>query len=106
MPIKTGQTVKVISGKDKGKVGKVTQVFPREQRVVVEGVNKMYKHLKQRAARSQQQQTQSQKGERVEFFGPIHLSNVVLTDEQAPAAKPKAKAKREKKAEPEAANTK
>lgn len=88
MAIKTGQTVKVISGKDKGKTGKVTQVFPRLNRVVVEGVNKMYKHLKQRAGKTARQQAGSNKGERVEYFGPIHMSNVVVTEETA-AKKPK-----------------
>lgn len=86
MPIKTGQTVKVISGKDKGKTGKVTQVFPRDNRVVVEGVNKMYKHLKQRVSKTSSRSAGAAKGERVEYFGPIHLSNVKVTEE-APAAK-------------------
>jgi large subunit ribosomal protein L24 len=94
MPIKTGQTVKVITGKDKGKTGKVTQVFPRDNRVVVEGVNKMYKHLKQRVSKNNRRSAGPQKGERVEYFGPIHISNVTLTEEKA--AEPK-KAKADKK---------
>ncbi len=72
MRIKTGDSVIVISGKDRGKKGKVTQVFPKEGRLVVDGVNKMVKHLK--AAR------RGQRGQRVDFHGPIHASNVMLAD--------------------------
>lgn len=103
MAIKTGQTVKVISGKDKGKTGKVTQVFPKQKRVVVEGVNKMYKHLKQRAGGSSRRAAGAQKGERVEYFGPIHISNVVLTEAKTEAKKP---AKKSAAAKSDAANTK
>ncbi|MFH1621374.1 MAG: 50S ribosomal protein L24 [Patescibacteria group bacterium] len=66
--IKTGDQVKVIAGKDKGKEGKVLQVFPRLNRVVVEGVNASKRHLKVRRA--------DQKGQIVEFFMPLHISNV------------------------------
>ena len=72
MRIKTGDMVVVISGKDRGKKGKVTQVFPKEERLVVDGVNKMVKHL--RAVR------RGQKGQRIDFHGPIHVSNVMLAD--------------------------
>jgi large subunit ribosomal protein L24 len=67
--IKTGDQVKVIAGKDKGKTGKVTQTFPRVNRVVVEGVAVAKKHL--RTSRS------GEKGQIVEFFMPIHASNVM-----------------------------
>ncbi|MFZ2804577.1 MAG: 50S ribosomal protein L24 [Patescibacteria group bacterium] len=66
--IKSGDQVKVLVGKDKGKTGKVLQVFPRLQRVVVEGVNASKRHLKT--------QSEGQKGQVVEFFMPIHISNV------------------------------
>ncbi|MFZ2591453.1 MAG: 50S ribosomal protein L24, partial [Leuconostoc citreum] len=46
MYIKTGDKVRVISGKDKGKEGTVTQVLLKQDRVVVEGVNKIKKHQK------------------------------------------------------------
>lgn len=72
MKIKTGQTVKVLSGKDKGKQGKVLQVFPKLEKVVVDGVNKSYRHLRARGRK--------QKGERVEYFGPIHVSNVKVAE--------------------------
>ncbi|MEK7537663.1 MAG: 50S ribosomal protein L24 [Patescibacteria group bacterium] len=70
--IKTGDQVLVLSGKDKGKKGKVLQVFPQQQRVVVEGVNQMTKNVRARR--------QKEAGQRVQFNGPIHLSNVMLID--------------------------
>lgn len=70
--IKTGDQVLVLSGKDKGKKGKVLQVFPQQQRVVVEGVNQMTKNVRARR--------QKETGQRVQFNGPIHLSNVMLID--------------------------
>lgn len=66
--IKSGQQVKIIAGKDKGKTGKVLQVFPRLGRIVVEGVNVSKRHLKTRRS--------GQKGQTVEFFMPIHVSNI------------------------------
>jgi large subunit ribosomal protein L24 len=70
MRIKKGDNVKVIAGKDRGKIGKVTQVFPERDRVVVEGVNMMMKHLRTRK--------EGTKGQKIEFFGPIRSSNVLL----------------------------
>ena len=72
MKIKKGDNVKVIAGKDSGKTGKVMQLLPKDNKVVVDGVNKMYKHM-----RAQQQ---GEKGQRLEFFGPIHMSNVMVID--------------------------
>lgn len=66
--IKTGDLVKVMTGKDKGKTGKVLQTFPKLKRVVVEGVNVSKRHLKTRR--------QGEKGQVVEFSMPIHISNV------------------------------
>ena len=71
--IKKGDTVKVIAGKDKGKTGKVMQVFAEMNRVVVDGVNKSKRHLKPRRS--------DEKGQTVEFFMPINASNVMLLDE-------------------------
>jgi len=51
--IKTGDTVEVISGKSKGKRGKVAQVAPSEKKVIVEGANVVTKHLKPRGQRQQ-----------------------------------------------------
>lgn len=70
MKIKTGDKVKMLSGKDKGKIGKVLQVFINEERVVVEGLNLMIKH--QRAKK------QGEKGQRIQFPSPVNSSNVAL----------------------------
>ena len=69
MKIKTGDKVRVIAGKDAGKEGKVIQTFPILQRVIVDGVNMTVKHIRARG---------KQKGQRVEYNAPVHLSNVQL----------------------------
>ncbi len=68
--IKTGDEVFVTTGKYKGKKGKVLQAFPKLNRVVVEGVNVMKRHLRTRKA--------GEHGQIVEFPMPIHASNVQL----------------------------
>lgn len=68
--IKTGDEVIVTTGKYKGKKGKVVQAFPKLNRVVVEGVNLMKRHLKTRR--------EGDRGQVVEFPMPIHASNVQL----------------------------
>jgi large subunit ribosomal protein L24 len=72
--IKTGDLVKVMAGKDKGKSGKVIQAFPKLGRVVIEGVNAAKRHLRTRQS--------GQKGQVVEFFMPIDASNVRKEGEQ------------------------
>jgi large subunit ribosomal protein L24 len=67
-----GDTVRVISGDDRGKEGKVLRVFPKQFRVVVEGVNVVKKH--KRAA------TPNQESGIIEFPAPIAASNVMLLD--------------------------
>jgi len=69
MKIKTGDLVRLISGKNKGKEGKVLQVFPRLDRVVVEGVNQMTRHLKGRGEHA---------GQKIQFTSPVHVSNVQI----------------------------
>ncbi|WP_010524185.1 50S ribosomal protein L24 [Nesterenkonia sp. F] len=71
--IKKDDLVQVLSGKDKGKQGKVLEVRPREERVVVEGVNRMKRHL--RAG-----QAGSTEGGIVESEAPLHISNVAVVD--------------------------
>lgn len=71
MRIKTGDTVVVITGKDKGKSGKVLKAMPKENRVVVEGVNMQTKHAKA---------TQKTAAEIKHMEGPIDASNVMLYD--------------------------
>lgn len=67
--IKSGDQVQIISGKDKGKQGKILQVFTKLRRVVVEGANVSKRHLKTRRT--------GEKGQVVEFFMPIDVSNVL-----------------------------
>ncbi len=70
MRIKTGDTVEVISGKDRGKSGKVLKVEPKENKVIVEGINIVHRHM-----RPTQDMPQ---GGIIENEGPIHISNVQL----------------------------
>ncbi len=70
MKIRKGDKVKVIAGKDRGKEGKVLQAFPELGRVVVEGINVTYKHLKVRK--------QGEKGQKIEYSAPINVTNVQL----------------------------
>ncbi|OGL67188.1 50S ribosomal protein L24 [Candidatus Uhrbacteria bacterium RIFCSPHIGHO2_01_FULL_63_20] len=71
MKIKTGDMVRVIAGKDKGKQGKVLQVFPLLERVVVEGVNVRTRHLRGNRAGGQ-------KGQKIQFPSPLNVSNVMM----------------------------
>jgi len=70
MRIKRGDTVQVIAGKDRGKTGKVLQVYPDKQRVLVESVNFIQRHT--RPTRT------SMQGGVVQKEAPLHASNVVL----------------------------
>ena len=74
--IKKGDTVKVIAGKDKGAEGKVIQVLREEQRVIVEGVNRVKKHTKVVNQGGRAGNT----GGIVTAEAPIHLSNVMVVD--------------------------
>lgn len=67
--LKAGDEVVVLTGKDKGKKGKVIQAFPRLNRVVVEGVRVTKRHLRTRK--------QGEKGQIIEVSMPIHASNVM-----------------------------
>lgn len=68
MKIKKNDLVKIIAGKDLGKEGKVTQILANENKVVVDGVNKTIKNLKSRSS--------EEKGKKIEFFAPVHYSNI------------------------------
>ena len=72
--IKEGDTVKVISGNDKGQIGKV--LARAGTRIIVQGVNIRKKHLKQQ---------KDQSGGPVSIERPIHISNVALSDDQGKA---------------------
>lgn len=75
MRIKSGDTVVVISGKDKGKKGKVLEVILSKDKVLVEGVNSVTKHQKPNQKNPQ--------GGMVHKEMPIHVSNVMLFDAKA-----------------------
>ncbi|MFI6775504.1 50S ribosomal protein L24 [Nocardia sp. NPDC050412] len=75
MKVHKGDTVLVISGKDKGAKGKVIQAYPKENRVLVEGVNRIRKHV----ANSTNQRGASSGGI-VTQEAPIHVSNVMVVD--------------------------
>jgi large subunit ribosomal protein L24 len=75
MKIKKGDTVVVISGKDKGAKGKVIQAYPNTQRVLVEGVNRIKKHT-----RISQTQRGAKTGGIVTQEASIHVSNVMVVD--------------------------
>ncbi len=70
MHVKKGDTVQVIAGKDKGKVGEVLQVLPKMSRVIVEGVNMRTKHIKAQA--------EGESGQIDTREASIHSSNVML----------------------------
>ncbi len=70
--VKTGDTVKVISGNSKGMTGTVLEVFTAKERVKVEGAQMVTKHVKPTA--------QSPQGNRITMEGTIHISNVMLVD--------------------------
>ena len=73
--IRKNDTVEVISGKDRGKRGRVIEVLPKTSKVRVEGVNKVKRHTKPNPQRNV-------KGGIVEREDPIHVSNVALIDPQ------------------------
>lgn len=70
--VRKGDLVAVVSGDDRGKRGRVLRVLPEKNRVIVEGVNLVYKHLR----RSQQ----NPQGGRIRREAPIHTSNVMPID--------------------------
>jgi large subunit ribosomal protein L24 len=70
MRIRTGDTVLVIAGKEKGKTGPVVRRFPENDRVVIEGVNLVTRHMKGQPGVRQ--------AGRIQKEAPIHASNVVL----------------------------
>jgi large subunit ribosomal protein L24 len=68
--IRTGDTVLVIAGKEKGKTGRVERQFPEQDRVVIEGINIVTRHLKGRPGVRQ--------SGRIQKEAPVHISNVAL----------------------------
>lgn len=68
MKIKVGDNVKVLAGKDRGKTGMVTKTLKKQDRVIVDGINVVKKHMKPNQM--------NQNGGIVEMNAPIHVSNV------------------------------
>ena len=69
MKVKVNDTVTILAGKDRGKTGKITKISG--EKVFVHGINKHIKHVKKQGETA---------GERIEFFAPIHISNVAIAD--------------------------
>src|SRR6267143_602481 len=90
--VKKGDEVEVISGNFKGSSGKILEVLPSKQRVLVEGVRIIKKHLRKSQDNPQ--------GKIAEREGPIHISNVKLVEKKA---EKKTKTKPKKEAEKKAA---
>jgi large subunit ribosomal protein L24 len=82
MKVKKGDTVLVIAGKDKGSRGKVLTALPREDKVIVEGVNRVKKHTRIRTT-----QRGSKTGGIVTQEAPIHISNVMVIDSDGNATR-------------------
>ena len=76
MKFKKGDTVQVISGKDKGKQGEITAVLPKENKVIVAGINIAKRHLKATQA--------NQKADIIEKDMPLDASNVMLVAKGKP----------------------
>jgi large subunit ribosomal protein L24 len=69
MKLKIGDEVKILAGKDKGKTGKVTKIFRNSNKVTVEKVNFITKHIKKTAQRA---------GEKLRYEAPFQASNAIL----------------------------
>lgn len=78
LKVKTGDTVLIHVGKDRGKTGKVLRVFPKEGRLLVEGRNIVKKHVRPRRA--------GEKGQRVEVPSPMPVARVMLICSQCQKA--------------------
>ena len=75
MKIKKGDMVQVIAGKDKGAQGKVIEAYPKRDKVLVEGVNRVKKHVANSAT-----ERGAESGGIVTQEAPIHVSNVMIVD--------------------------
>ncbi len=78
MHIKKGDTVQIISGHDKGKVGEVLRTLPRESKAIVKGVNVRTKHVKPKQ--------EGETGQIATFEAPIHSSNIMLYSQKEKVA--------------------
>ena len=76
--LRKGDKVVVLTGKDKGKQGEITQVMPKDNKAVVEGVNMAIRHTRQ---------TQTSQGGRIAKAMPIDLSNLAIIDKDGKATR-------------------
>lgn len=70
MKIHKGDTIRIITGKDKGKTGKILKTFPKKNRILIEGLNLYKKHVKPKK--------QGEKGQVVLVPRPVDISNVAI----------------------------
>lgn len=70
MKIKKGDLVQIISGKDRGKRGKILRVFPDDGKIVVEGLNLLYKNVRPKR--------ENEKGQRIQFPGKLNAAKIML----------------------------
>ena len=82
MKIKVGDKVKVLAGKDKGKEGKIVRILKKDNKVIVEGINMVKKHVKPNRM--------NEVGSIVDMEAPIHISNVKLADKASKVSAKKA----------------
>ena len=79
MKVKVGDNVKILAGKDRGKEGKIIKTLKKDNKVVVEGINMIKKHVKPNRM--------NEVGSIVEIEAPIHVSNVKLNENTKKEAK-------------------
>jgi large subunit ribosomal protein L24 len=91
MKLKVGDRVKVIAGKEKGKEGMIIRTLRKENRVIIEGLNLVKKHVKPSG--------EDQVGGIVEREAPIHVSNVKLVESKSKKTETKTQKNKTKKAE-------
>jgi len=89
MKIKVGDNVRVITGSNKGKEGKVLKVFKKENRVLIDGVNVVKKHVKPNR--------ENETGGILEVEAPLHISNVKVVSKEAKKEEKAKVAKKEEK---------
>jgi large subunit ribosomal protein L24 len=78
MKVRSGDHVEVISGKDRGKTGRILRVDPKRERVYVEGLNMIKRHTRPQQVGGAQ--SEAAMGGVIEREGPIHVSNVMILD--------------------------
>ena len=90
MKVKVGDNVKILAGKDKGKEGRIVRILKKDNKVIVDGINMVKKHVKPNRM--------NEVGSIVDIEAPIHISNVKLAESKKEAKKATAKPVAEKAA--------